>query len=310
MDTQTAMGFDIQAMKQICLADIDKFASYAEKIETPNGVYFFKDNGAKVLAVAHLDFVPKNRFFESEGAMVYCPQLDDRLGAYTVLVELEKHGIKADILLTTGEEQCRSTAKFFKPAHEYNWVMEFDRPTDGIAMNQYLDDEIRGIMNEWFPYGRIDRGQYTDIVELGHLGVKCFNFGVGYERWHTDTCFADLRVLRDQLQRVKCFYDQCKDEKFEHKPEVKQMSKYVQPISFEHDFDADLELILNDTKREARMDVDVAQEIEAEAHAYLKQIYCDYMEMGYTADEIHKLIVHASEGIVLFHGFRKKRLPF
>jgi acetylornithine deacetylase/succinyl-diaminopimelate desuccinylase-like protein len=81
----------------------------------PENWYAFRDNGASVLAVAHLDTVVRHQqrlcnFVETAGGeIVYSGALDDRLGAYVILDMLPKLGINVDVLLTVGEESGQST---------------------------------------------------------------------------------------------------------------------------------------------------------------------------------------------------------
>ena len=48
--------------------------------------------------------------------MVFAPQLDDRLGVWCLLNALPTMGVNLDVLLTTGEEICKSRRAIFKGA--------------------------------------------------------------------------------------------------------------------------------------------------------------------------------------------------
>ena len=97
---------------------INWFYRYGDVTHTPKGPLIFQDNGADILAVAHLDTVSthkqRKRAPRFIGPKVYTPQLDDRLGVYAILHMLPKHNIRCDVLLTDGEESCASTARFFE----------------------------------------------------------------------------------------------------------------------------------------------------------------------------------------------------
>jgi hypothetical protein len=81
---------------------------------------WYTDNGSNILGVAHLDYVPQTTHFGSvrivpgHYSIVYSGQLDDRLGVYTLLDLLPQCGLDFDILLTTDEERCMSTAQDFR----------------------------------------------------------------------------------------------------------------------------------------------------------------------------------------------------
>src|SRR5262249_13897923 len=61
------------------------------KYDSPADYYHYRDNGASVLAVAHLDTVVGNRerapyFYDTpRGPAIRSGALDDRLGAYVIL---------------------------------------------------------------------------------------------------------------------------------------------------------------------------------------------------------------------------------
>jgi len=171
------------------------------------------------LAVGHLDYVdfkkPKIKK-QYKNTLIYdCPQLDDRLGVWVILDQLKKAGIKCDILLTDSEEDGQSTAQYFKPPKQYNWMMEFDRQGGGTAMYDYEDQTTRDLVRE-YDYD-VDHGSFTDLCELYHLKCKGFNFGVGYHRQHTDKCYANLSETFDSLRKVQSMYRDWSDTYLEHK---------------------------------------------------------------------------------------------
>lgn len=164
----------------------------------PDGDHFhFRDNGARVLAVAHLDTVVAAdrrapRFYGTQaGPAVQSGALDDRLGAYVILKMLPALGIRTDVLLTTGEESGESTASEFEAGKDYDHVIEFDRGGTDVVMYQYDDAASRRAVQACgAPVGL---GSFSDIAFMEHLGVKAFNWGAGYTgSYHSERGYAPL----------------------------------------------------------------------------------------------------------------------
>jgi hypothetical protein len=174
----------------------------------PADWYAFRDNGSKILAVAHLDTVAKPdtrmaRFTQTEaGPVVHSRGLDDRLGAYTILDMLPQLGVETDLLLTVGEEDGRSTAQFFEAPKEYDWVIEFDRGGTDVVMYQYDDAEVRGMVRA--SGADVGDGSFSDISFLEHLEVKAFNWGIGYREYHGPRAHA---YLDDTFEMVGYFLE-------------------------------------------------------------------------------------------------------
>lgn len=195
-------AFDRDVLKRVCEMDEIEFGDYYGMSTTqvpqsvPDDFYFFKDNGANVLAVAHLDTVgladqrTANFVETQDGLVVYSRALDDRLGAYVILELLPALGITYDILLTVGEENGKSTAAFFEPPKEYDWMIEFDRGGTDVVMYQYDDSDMRSLVRE--SGARVGDGIFSDICYLEHLGTKGFNWGVGYQDYHGPRAHAFL----------------------------------------------------------------------------------------------------------------------
>ena len=124
-----------------CAMGLEEYANcgIGDTINCPNGgQLIYRDNGAKVLAVAHLDYVGwTHPYFTRHGRRINAMQLNDRLGAWVILDLLHDLGLdpdKYDILLCDMEEVGDSTAQFFKPKKQYNWIFEFDRAgTDFVS---------------------------------------------------------------------------------------------------------------------------------------------------------------------------------
>jgi hypothetical protein len=166
--------------------DLDRADTWRHSSDDDGDWYAYRDNGASVLAVAHLDTVVGHAarrcvFAETaSGTVCHSGALDDRLGAYTILHLLPALGINVDILLTTGEESGMSTAEFFEANadKEYDWVIEFDRGGMDVVMYQYDDKETAELVRK--SGARVGQGSFSDIAYLEHLEVKCFNWGTGY----------------------------------------------------------------------------------------------------------------------------------
>jgi hypothetical protein len=140
---------------------------WGDRVKTPRGPYYFRDNGASVLGVAHLDTVLNAKPMR-EGKYVIAPQLDDRLGVWILLDLLPSLGVNLDILLTTGEESGNTTAYYFDSIRPYNWIVEFDRAGSDVVMYQYDCDEYADLLGS---YGfRVGFGSFSDICAMDHLG--------------------------------------------------------------------------------------------------------------------------------------------
>lgn len=184
--------------------------NWGERIDNPGGELYFRDNGADVLAIAHLDYVewaPPRK----HGPIIRAPQLDDRLGVWVLLNVLPKLGVKVDVLLTDHEEMGASTGQYFQ-GKDYNWMFEFDRKGFDVVMYQYDDPyyvellEKAGFVPGW--------GSFSDICLMDHFLVTGFNFGVGFYNEHTWKCHADIRVTIQQAKRFAKFWQAHKCEAF------------------------------------------------------------------------------------------------
>lgn len=210
--------FDRDTLARICAMHETEFGD-AFDMEThridgvqkaPDDFYYFKDNGASVLAVAHLDTVVYHdqrgaTFAETDaGLVVHSGALDDRLGAYTILDLLPKSGIVYDILLTVGEESGQSTAAFFEAEKDYDWIIEFDRGGMDVVMYQYDDETTRDAVRR--TGARVGDGIFSDISYMEHLGIKGFNWGVGYHDYHSTRGHAYIDDYLEMIARYLKFH--------------------------------------------------------------------------------------------------------
>lgn len=177
---------------------------------SPNDFYLYRDNGADVLAVAHLDTVGQAHergahYANTEaGLVVYSRALDDRLGAYIITDMLPKMDINCDWLFTVGEESGMSTAAFFEPPKMYDWMIEFDRGGSDVVMYQYDDVDTRALVRDC---GATPAdGIFSDISYLDHLGIKGFNWGVGYRDYHGPAAHAYLEDTFEMVDHFQLFH--------------------------------------------------------------------------------------------------------
>lgn len=212
---------DAKAIRRLCDMTTDEVA---EKFGA-TGVaerFAFIDNGAKVLGVCHMDTVndgwlyfadpgpKKSAAFNFVSGSVRAIELDDRLGIYVMTDLLPKLGVKIDWLLTDNEESGQSSAMAFEPPKEYNWMVGFDRSGLDVVMYQYEDMSWGPELEELGM--SLERGSYSDIADLEHLGVTGFNWGVGYHRQHSNDCYARLADVTKSAHAFVKFYERNKDE--------------------------------------------------------------------------------------------------
>lgn len=200
---------------------VKKLKKLGQVTNTPDGPLVYIDNGAKVLGVAHMDavgFTPV-RYTATrwdQRCIVNAMQLDDRLGVCILLDILPQLGLKYDILLCDGEEQCRTTAAHFETSKDYNWMFEFDRAGTDVVMYDYETLQRANLLES---YGfDVGHGSYTDICRLGHLGCTGFNFGCGYRGAHTKACDVDLLDTEWMIRKFAVFFDEMHATKLDYVP--------------------------------------------------------------------------------------------
>ena len=210
-------AFDARRLVHCCTAD--DFSRYGTVTDLGHGDYYVhRDAGADILGVAHLDTVAGTkwcRFIDcGTDTIVRSPGLDDRLGVYVVTHLLPALGVKCDWLLTTGEEQGRSTAGEFFTDKQYNWLFSFDRTGTDVVMYEYDNPTTREMVRS--VGAPIGCGSFSDICFLEHLGCAGFNWGVGYHDYHSTRAYASLNDVFLQVGRFLAFYQQYKDEHVPH----------------------------------------------------------------------------------------------
>jgi len=215
-----------KTLRATCNSKIADFARLGQPIENPDGQLVYIPRGGNILGVAHLDHVLKQPAKITKN-VITCPQLDDRLGAWVLLHLLDEMDCPPfDILLTDCEEVGMSTARHFATDNDYNWIFSFDRAGNDVVLYDYEDDATSALVGEYFHVGH---GSYSDICALEHLGVKGFNFGVGYHNQHTCECYANIT---DTIANAEVF---CWFARDHHATHLRHVHVPVDPWGVEYD---------------------------------------------------------------------------
>lgn len=207
-----------RGLKPLCLQSKEKILN--------GNKYIYNDSfNSKVLAVAHVDTVADhyglvpNFSYDTRYQEIYSISLDDRLGVYTILNALPEYGIELDYVFTTDEEIGKSTARNFVQDHpeignKYNWIVEFDRrgidPVSYIYEYQ-LPEDVKDCLTVLGL--RMALGSFSDISEMGSLGICGLNWGIGYEFEHTYNCMVSIPDYFDTVLNFVDFYNAFADTK-------------------------------------------------------------------------------------------------
>jgi hypothetical protein len=212
--------FDVEALRYFCTQPAAAFHDWGDQRTFSNGsFYYYQDNGADVLGIAHLDSVqtrPRFTMTEINGEpCVWSPTLDDRLGAYVICHLLPRLGVKTDWLLTIGEESANSSAGEFDSDRQYNWMFQFDRMGTDVVMYQYETPDLRQLVKATGAW--VGTGSFSDISTLDHLGCAGFNWGVGYEDYHGPRAHAWLNDTWLSVSRFVGFWNDHKSVYMPHR---------------------------------------------------------------------------------------------
>lgn len=183
------------------------------------GGRFARSGPAKILAIAHVDFIGSGVVHKANRREIVCSALDDRLGVYLALNMEGITGIPLDVILTDGEESGQSTARYISDAHleKYNWIVEFDRMN--LEPVTYGFDCMVPHLESLF--ARVGFGSYTDIVELENKSpVGAYNHGIGYQRQHSENCSVKVADVRQSIANFVTVYERLGDTKIEHDPYI------------------------------------------------------------------------------------------
>lgn len=228
-------------MQQICTRAEKYFWKIGNATDTVDGKYLFINNNSKILAIAHLDTVQKKSHFYRVNVggdtWVLCPWLDDRLGAYVILDLLPTlKGVKYDILLTTGEESGRSTARHFESSKQYNWMFSFDRAGDDVVCYQYQDTDFVKMLTD-AGMKRPSHGSMSDIGYLDHLKCRGFNVGTGLTDGHSVWAKANMSTLQENIEYWYEFYKAHKKDYIEYtKPVYVPPAPTPQRSDYQYDY--------------------------------------------------------------------------
>ncbi len=142
--------------------------------------YWHINNNAKVLLVAHMDTVQTPGLTSATTGTGF----DDRLGVFLAHKLTQKYPNLFDMLITDYEESGASTAEYFKPVHDYNYIIGLDRAGDdyvdyGEACDDFHKDfkAATGIKKSW--------GSFSDICYMGEVSCSKINLGIGVFNSHS-----------------------------------------------------------------------------------------------------------------------------
>jgi len=193
-------------------ADVDvlfeAFKKYGRFLDDPYKRHLFFDNGAKVLAVCHLDTVqdplPSSKINVTE-QKITATGLGDRLGGY-ILSRLNSWGFECDLLMCDLEESGMSSGQYFETEKEYDWVVEFDRQGCDIAHYGEINAPFKKFIKNIG--GGLNYGSFTDLcyLELPNDPVM-FNMGIGYYEAHGKNSYAIVDELYYNMLRFSLIYE-------------------------------------------------------------------------------------------------------
>lgn len=214
-------AFDIDSLRKYCTMSETELFRLAEKVgftvshDHRGRPRAYRPGTTPILAVAHCDTVLDSNVFavDKKLGVVMSPNLDDRLGVYTLLELLPRLGIKPHVLLSTDEERCASTAEGFAPpkGQAFNWMFSFDRRGSGAVTYQY--DEMIPHLKGFF---EVKRGSFSDLSVLDSLGVAGVNIGTAYHDEHSYGCRMYEAEFFTQIAAFVQFWNAKKDTAIPH----------------------------------------------------------------------------------------------
>jgi hypothetical protein len=182
----------------------------------PRTRHIYIDRGSRVLGVAHIDSVQKYHGTVFSRDKIHASTVDDRIGVYMLLHGLPALGINCDVLLTDHEEIGMSTAQYFAPRKEYNWMFSFDRMGADVVCYQYETPKLRGGLEECgFSVGD---GIWSDISYMEYMEVCGFNVGCGMHDYHSKAAYVDINELLAQAASFRYFWTFYEGTRFDWSP--------------------------------------------------------------------------------------------
>lgn len=213
---------ELKILREVCRASQKELISAFKCVDIPGhrNSCWYRDNGADILAVAHMDTVQQGTHFKSikigDEEIVYSPRLDDRLGVYTIGFLLPMLGVKCDVLLTEDEETYNSSATGFNTTKDYKWIFSFDRAGSDVVTYQYDDDQFHSALKDAHFY--VSTGSYSDICDLDFLEVCGLNVGTGLRDGHGMYANFSMLQYKDQVRKFMAFYREYRNTQFVHVP--------------------------------------------------------------------------------------------
>jgi hypothetical protein len=180
-------------------------------VGTKKTKYAFRDNNAPILLVAHIDTV-QTPALNDDG--LTGAGFDDRLGVYLADKLSMIYPKTFDMLLCDYEETGQSTAQFFKPTHDYNFIIELDRAGSGYVDYGLASASFRATFEEYTGL-KHSYGSFSDICMLDQCNCSKFNLGIGYELAHSKDSWFDPLTCILQIEAMLHFVCAYKDTYFE-----------------------------------------------------------------------------------------------
>jgi hypothetical protein len=184
--------------------------------------WHIKNEGAKVLLVAHVDTVLQTTKPVITTKTVVARGLDDRLGVFMCMSLLEERD-DVDVLITDDEEVGMSSAEHVptKDLEKYNCIIELDRGGSDFVHYGLADDDLIGAYSK---YSKVGYGLASDICYLDRPSCGCINVGIGYYLPHAKGSYAVIDEYIAAYSNVSDFISKYKDTHF--KPHTKPVYSY------------------------------------------------------------------------------------
>ena len=174
--------------------------------------YIYVDNNSPVLLVAHMDTVQTPELRAGNTGAGF----DDRLGCFVGHQLVKNYPQWFDLLITDYEESGSSTAEFFCPSHEYNFVVELDREGAGYVDYDLASEELQQYL--WVYGLECNWGSYSDIVEMDFIKCSKINLGLGTYNGHAESPHSGFieSTLDSQIKKLLNFVEDYHDKHFEY----------------------------------------------------------------------------------------------
>ena len=172
--------------------------------------HYVIDNGAPILLVSHIDTV-QTPLLNRNG--ISGAGFDDRLGVYLAYKLSKAMPHLFDALFTDYEETGKSTAKYFSPTHDYNFVIGLDRIGDDYVDYGLASDCFCSLF-EYATNIAKSHGSFSDICNLINVECSKINIGIGVQNSHAPHSFFNPIVCKVQIYKLVRFCIANKDTHF------------------------------------------------------------------------------------------------